>query len=314
MQAELEKAKFLNEKFEAYQALMKNSNQQPTPGHYRTKSGSHIKIVSNGTSWTQQEVSDEEQQLPFGFVWVPYASIDQTRWPMTIQELYYNGAPTYQPVMPQQVGFSYLGDDVNQHGAIFSTYQLNKLTVVENGPNNVGYQAVSTTVLDLSREHIRVFENGVVEVVPPVPEAYRSLLHHHPLSQPQPALAQQIPQQAVAQPVVAGPSQIPAPSFVQEAEPQTWIDEDARTRSNTYETTLSGNTSFTNGEGHIPDASLLQNVDMNNLEGNDAKMEGMGQNGMGLGPAGVSDLDMDNLDLYNYDLTNISWNDDWDSL
>ena len=309
MQAELEKARLLDEEYEAYQALLNKSNHQPVPGHYRTKSGSHMKIVANGTSWTRQGVSAEEQELPFGFIWVPYPSIEQTGWPMTIQELYYNGAPTYQLVMPQKVGFSNLGDHITQHGATYSAYQLNKLAVVENGPKNVGYQAVSTTTLDLSREHIRVYENGAIEIVPPVPEAYRSyrLL---PLAQPQTALAQPVPQQAVAQPFVAGPSHVPASSFGQEAVPQIWIDEEGRTRSNTFDTTLSGNTDFTNEEGHVPDASLLQNVDMNNVEGNDAKMGELGQDSMGLDPAGIMDLSMDNLDLDNVNLSYI----DWDSL
>ncbi|EUC46246.1 hypothetical protein COCMIDRAFT_59109, partial [Bipolaris oryzae ATCC 44560] len=169
MQAELEKVMLIKEDYEAYQALMKNTNHQPIPGHYRTKSGSHMKIVSNGASCTRQEVSAEQQQLPFGFMWVPYPSIGQTGRPMTIQELYDNGALMYQLVMPQQVGFSNLGDFTNHQGATYTSYQLNKLVIIENGPNNFGYQAVPTTALDLSREHIRVYENGGVEVVPPIP-------------------------------------------------------------------------------------------------------------------------------------------------
>ncbi|XP_014556283.1 hypothetical protein COCVIDRAFT_49064, partial [Bipolaris victoriae FI3] len=168
-QAELEKAKLLSEEFEAYQALLKNTNHQPAPGHYRTKSGSHMRIVPNGSSWTRQGVSAEEQLLPFGVVWVPYPSSGHPIWPMTIEELYGNGAPIFQLVMPQQVGFSNLGDHMTPHEVTYSAYQLNKLAVVENGPNDFGYQAVPTTTMDFSREHVRVYESGAVEMVPPIP-------------------------------------------------------------------------------------------------------------------------------------------------
>ncbi|KAL6151693.1 hypothetical protein ACJQWK_10350 [Exserohilum turcicum] len=168
IQLEQERLKLLNHEYEAYMSLLRWWENQPCQGHYRTKCGFHMQIVSHDSSWSRQEVSDIEQQLVPGHAWLPWPPIKSTGMPLTVEQLYGDDASAYLRVEPRQIGFNNVGDFCDENGALYRRYQLKKL-VVKPINNAVDYEAVTTNVLDPSREHIRVYESGAIFHMAPAP-------------------------------------------------------------------------------------------------------------------------------------------------
>ncbi|USP82100.1 uncharacterized protein yc1106_09374 [Curvularia clavata] len=212
---EAERAQRIHEEFDAYERLLKASNYQPAAGHYRTLNGHHVQIVGQEGNWSRKEVSDVEQQLAPGYVWLPCPAIASPETTVTVRQAYLDEPSIYWSVAPVEVGFNDLGNFRDETGALYKSYQLRRLFVVDTALGAY-YEAVPETTFDPSREHIRVYEDGRILCVPPIPQEFRCGFPIAPV-QPQLVPAQQMPGVGLQQPMLqAAPQQM--------AEPQLFLD------------------------------------------------------------------------------------------